>query len=183
MNNQYLRSTIFFWGSAAKISLCLFFYAAGFFWAVSTSFPYTFSFMISSVVGLPLVAYSAFTVSKMPRKYRLNMLLSSVLVTAFSPIPPYFPVIHNAFFIFPLIVFLFLTVFIAIQQRIIGAISASFFAGSLMPLLMLSCMVISGHHTYSERWTIGFVLLFSAIALIGYVFIRKSPSCHCVCQQ
>jgi hypothetical protein len=177
VNNQYLRAAIFFGGIAAKISLCLFFYALGLYWAISTAFPYHLSFMISAV-GLPLIAYSVFTGGKMPRKFWLNMFLSSVLVTAFFPVPPYFPVIHNVFFIFPLTVFLFLTIFIAIQQRTIDAIFASFLAGSLIPLLMLSCMVISDHRAYSERWTIGFVLLFSAIALIWYMFIRKLPSCY-----
>jgi len=183
VNNEHSRSTMsFFWGSAAKIFLCLFFYAVGFFWAISTAFPASLSFVIS-VAGLPLIAYSVFTVSKIPKKSRLMIFFSSVLITVFSPIYPYFPLIHNVLFIFPLITFLFLTIFIAIQQRTICAISASFLAGSVVTLIALSCILVLDHYVYSERWTIGVVLLFSTVVLIGYALIHKSPSGDHSCQH
>lgn len=171
-NNEFSRSAIlFFMGSAAKIALCLFFYAIGFFWAMSTAFPVVLSFIISAI-GLPLIAYSVLMVGNIPKKSRLMMFFASVLVTIFLPIPPYLPLIHNVLFIFPLITFLFLVIFIAIQQRTIYAISASFLAGSLVPLLALSCIIVVDHHNYSERWTIGVILLVSTIALTGCTLLR-----------
>ncbi len=170
-NNNSGKATLYFLGSAAKIAVCLLSYVAGFLWAMSTAFPVALLFIIS-VVGLPLIVYAILAIRDIPRTSRLMMFLASAMITIFVPVPPYFPVIHSIFFIFPLLVFLFLFIFFAIQQRFGLAISASFLFGSLTTLLGLSGIVIVGHHSYSERWIIGIALLVLTATLTVYALTR-----------
>lgn len=175
-SKEFLHQALHFMFRACIISLCLIFYAAGFYWALRVAFPLVAPTSLApSMIGVILIIVAIFMVKKIEIKYRAMMLLSSVLFTISSPIPPYLPLFHNILSLVTMLTFLFFFLFIALKQGAIYAIAASFLNGSLVTLLTLGAFIVAGHRDFTGRETIGVTLFLSAtLLIICSLFFKES---------